>query len=262
MILDKIIADKKPEVEARKNIASLEQVMCCAKDAPPALDFAAALRRPSPADGIRMIAEVKKASPSKGLIRAEFDPVAIARAYERSGASGISVLTDEKYFQGHLDYLKAVRRAVGIPLLRKDFIIDPYQIYEARAAGADAILLIAAVLSRERISEFMGIAAGIGMVSLVETHTADEMESALSAGAKVIGINNRDLQTFETTLSATLTLAKMVSDGCILVSESGISTRDDVKMLQDAGVDAILVGESLMRESDPSMKVKELLGTG
>lgn len=262
MILDKIIADKAPEVAARKKIISLEQMMNNAENAPKALDFKSAITRTTDSDVICLIAEVKKASPSKGLIRPDFNPVEIAHMYEQSGASAISVLTDEKYFQGHLDYLKAIRAAVGIPLLRKDFIIDEYQIYEARAAGADAILLIAAVLNRDTISAFKHIAGELGMASLVETHTAEEMKIAVDAGAEIIGINNRNLQTFDVSLETTLELAKTAPDGCILVSESGIFTRADVMMLHDAGVDAILVGESLMREADPALKVMDLLGTG
>ncbi|MHB1458560.1 MAG: indole-3-glycerol phosphate synthase TrpC [Armatimonadota bacterium] len=262
MILDKIIAHKGPEVAARKQLISLERMMSEANNAPPALDFKSAITRGADSDPVRLIAEVKKASPSKGLIRADFDPVEIARMYEKAGASAISVLTDEKYFQGHLDYLRAIRSTVGIPLLRKDFIIDEYQIYEARAAGADAILLIAAALSRDTISAFKHISSDLGMASLVETHTADEMMIAIDAGAEIIGINNRNLQTFEVSLETTLELAMMAPDGCILVSESGIFTRADVMMLHEAGVDAILVGESLMREADPAMKVMYLLGTG
>lgn len=261
MILDKIIADKGPEVEARKKIISLERMMSEANNAPAALDFKSVITRGADSEPVRLIAEVKKASPSKGLIRADFDPVEIACMYEKSGASAISVLTDEKYFQGHLDYLKAIRAEVGIPLLRKDFIIDEYQIYEARAAGADAILLIAAVLNSDKISMFKHIADELGMASLVETHMADEMKIAIDAGAEIIGINNRNLQTFEVSLETTLELAKMAPERCILVSESGISTHANVMMLYDAGVDAILVGESLMREADPAAKVMDLLGT-
>ena len=209
---------------------------------------------------IRLIAEVKKASPSKGLIRPDFDPVEIAKTYEQAGASAISVLTDEKYFQGRLDYLKAVREAVGLPLLRKDFIIDPYQIYEARAAGADAILLIVAALSKSELSEFMILADELGMASLVEVHAAEELDIALETGVRIIGINNRNLQTFETKLETTLELAARVPPDKVLVSESGIFTRADVERLMEVGVDAILVGESLMREPDPGVKVKELLG--
>ena len=207
-----------------------------------------------------MIAEVKKASPSRGLIRADFDPAEIAAAYEEAGASAISVLTDEKNFQGRLEYLEAVHRAVSLPVLQKDFIIDPYQVYEARAALADAILLIVAALCREELTEFMALAEELGMASLVEVHTSEELDVALEVGAKVIGINNRNLQTFETKLETTLELAPKIPSDRILVSESGIFTRADVERLMAAGVDAVLVGEALMREPDPGTKVRELLG--
>ena len=260
MILDKILADKRIEVDARKAQVSLEQVKDAAVKASALLDFASSVAsRPS---SVKLIAEIKKASPSKGLIRPDFDPVAIAKIYEKSGASAISVLTDEKYFQGHLDYLKAVKEAVSLPVLRKDFIIDPYQIYESRAAGADAVLLIVAALSREELSEFMALSEKLGMASLVEVHTFEELDTALEIGAKIIGINNRNLQTFETKLETTLELAAKIPGDRVIVSESGIFTRADVEKLMSAGVDAVLVGESLMREPDPGVKVKELLGIG
>lgn len=208
-----------------------------------------------------MIAEVKKASPSKGLIRPDFEPVTIAKTYESAGASAISVLTDEKYFQGSIEYLKSIRQAVDLPLLRKDFVIDAYQIYEARAAGADAILLIVAALSREQLVEFGGLARELGMGALIEVHTAEELDVALSTDEPIIGINNRNLQTFETTLDTTIELASRIPSDRVIVSESGIFTRADVERLTAAGVDAILVGESLMREPDPGVKVRELLGS-
>jgi indole-3-glycerol phosphate synthase len=208
---------------------------------------------------IRLIAEVKKASPSKGLIRPDFDPVAIARRYEETGASAISVLTDEKYFQGKLEYLTAIRETVQLPLLRKDFIIDRMQVYESRAAGADAILLIVAALPIGDLHALLSLTRDLGMDALVEVHTEPELCAALSVGAEIIGINNRDLQTFETKLETTIELAPKVPPDKVLVSESGINTRADVERLMAAGVDAILVGESLMREPDPGTKVKELL---
>ena len=265
MILDKILADKRIEVDARKAHVPQEQVECEAYASAPARGFGNALAGEkseirNPKSEIRMIAEVKKASPSKGLIRPDFDPVEIAKTYEASGASAISVLTDEKYFQGSLEYLKAIRQAVDLPLLRKDFIIDPYQIFEARAAGADAILLIVAALPREKLFGFMSLAGALGMDSLVEVHTAEELDIAMEIGASIIGVNNRNLQTFETKLETTLELAAEVPGDRILVSESGIFTRADVERLMEAGVDAILVGESLMRQPDPGVKVKELLG--
>jgi len=271
LILDRILADKRAEVDTRKAQTPLDGLKRAVRDAAPARDFAAAIRAErSGSCGLRfrlrricspsLIAEVKKASPSRGLIRADFDPAEIAAAYEQAGASAISVLTDEKYFQGRLEYLEAVHRAVSLPVLRKDFIIDAYQVYEARAAQADAILLIVAALSRERLSELMALAGELGMASLVEVHTAEELDAALEVGARIIGINNRDLRTFETKLDTTLELAHRAPADRILVSESGIFTRADVERLMAAGVDAVLIGEALMRESDPGAKVKELLG--
>ncbi len=257
MILDEIVAYKKEELAETKRRRPPADIKAAARDAKPTRDFGNALSM----DGeIRLIAEVKKASPSKGVIREDFDPVAIAQAYEEGGASCISVLTEKKYFQGSLDYLGQIRKAVKLPLLRKDFIIDEYQIYEARAAGADAILLIAACLEEGRIQDYLGIAAGIGIDVLVEVHTYQELDKALSTGAMLVGINNRDLRNFTVTLQTTFDLLKDVPDDRTVVSESGIKTRDDVVKLQGAGVDAVLVGEGLMREKDIGKKVKELLG--
>jgi indole-3-glycerol phosphate synthase len=230
-----------------------------AADAGPARGFGKALSR---SGAIRLIAEVKKASPSKGVIRGDFDPVRIAQAYEQAGASCISVLTEEKFFQGRLEYLAAIRKAAGLPLLRKDFIIDEYQVYEARAAGADAVLLIAACLEKDQMAEYLGIAGQLGLDALVESHTYRELDKTLLAGATLVGINNRDLSTFTVSLDTTLDLLKDIPDDRIVVSESGIKTRDDVVKLEKAGVDAVLVGEGLMREKDIGKKVKELLGKG
>ena len=264
-MLDKILADKQVEVADRKAGTSQKELAAVIRDLPAPRSFASAIGdRQSeiryPTSAIRLISEVKKASPSKGLIRADFDPVAIAKAYEAAGASAISVLTDEKYFQGKLEYLAAVHDAVGLPILRKDFIVDPYQVYEARAAKADAILLIVAALATEQLKNLMALAAELGMASLVEAHSPEELGRALEIGARIIGINNRNLQTFETRLETTLELAPRVPGDRILVSESGIFTRADVERLMAVGVDAILVGESLMREQDPGVKVRELLG--
>ncbi len=255
MILDEIIAYKKQELSDTKRAVPFGEVKSKAADAGPARGFGKALSGPE----IRLIAEVKKASPSKGVIRGDFNPVEIARTYARSGASCLSVLTEKKYFQGSLAYLGEIRKAVELPLLRKDFIVDAYQIVEARAAGADAILLIAACLERQQIEDFIGIAKETGLDVLVESHTYKELDRALLAGAELVGINNRDLQSFSVSLQTTLDLLKDVPDDRTVVSESGIKTRDDVKRLHQAGVDAILVGESLMREQDIGKKVKELL---
>lgn len=259
MILDEIVSYKKEELAETMRRAPKGDVKLKARDAGPVRGFEKALA--SGAD-IKLIAEVKKASPSKGVIREDFDPVGIAAEYEKAGAGCISVLTEKRYFQGSLDYLGMIRRAVGLPLLRKDFIIDEYQIFEARSAGADGLLLIAACLEKNQISDYAGIAQGLGLDVLVEVHAYKELDKALSAGAMLLGINNRDLRTFKVDLKTTLDLMKDIPDDRIVVSESGIRTREDAVKLQQAGADAILVGESLMREKDIGKKVKELLGKG
>ncbi len=256
MILDDIIRYKKEELSEAKRMFPLADIRTRASEAGPARGFGKALT----AAGIGLIAEVKKASPSKGVIRRDFDPVSIARTYEECGASCISVLTERKFFQGMLEYLGTIRKAVGLPLLRKDFVVDEYQIFEARAAGADAILLIAACLEKRQVADFLGLAGQIGLDVLVESHTYKELDKSLMAGASIVGINNRDLTTFTVSLQTTIDLLQDIPDDLTVVSESGIKTRDDVLMLQKAGVDAILVGESLMREKDIGRKVKELLG--
>ncbi len=258
MILDEIIGHKREELTETKRRIPVSDLKAKTADAGPLRGFERAL---SDGKEIRLIAEVKKASPSKGVIREDFDPVKIAGVYNTSGASCLSVLTESRYFQGKLEYLGAIRKAVGLPLLRKDFIIDEYQIFEARIAGADAILLIAACLERRQIEDFLGVARGIGLDVLVESHTYKELDKTLLAGASLVGINNRDLSTFSVSLGTTLDLVKDIPHDRTVVSESGIKTREDVLMLGKAGVDAILVGESLMREGDIGKKVRELLGT-
>lgn len=261
MILDRILATKEEEVAVARRERPLAAVRDAARSAPPARDFAAALRRPQPGAPLRCIAEVKKASPSKGVIRADFDPVQIARQYAAAGAAAISVLTDVQYFQGSLGYLEQIRAAVGVPLLRKDFLIDEYQIYEARAAGADAVLLIvAAIPDAARLRAYRELAGGLGMAALVEVHTAAELEIAVASGAEIIGINNRDLRTFVTSLDVTIGLAPQVPSGAILVAESGIATLADCRRLAAAGAHAVLVGESLMRQPDPGAALRRLLG--
>lgn len=257
MFLREIITYKKEElIEARRK-RPLAELKSMARDAEPTRGFGNVLSRPG---GIKLIAEVKKASPSKGVIRDNFDPVGIARIYEDSGAACISVLTEKKFFQGSLDHLGMIRKAVDLPLLRKDFIIDEYQIFEARTAGADAILLIAACLDEPQIQDFLGSARDLGLDVLVESHKPKELDKALSAGAILIGINNRDLTTFSVSLQTTFDMLKDIPDDRIVVSESGISNREDVARLEQAGVDAVLVGEALMREDEIGGKVKELLG--
>lgn len=259
MILDDIIAYKKEELAETKRGVSLTEMKRRSADAGTLRGFGNALAAEG---GIKLIAEVKKASPSKGVIREDFDPVKIAGTYQESGASCISVLTEKKFFQGSLAYLAQIRKATVLPLLRKDFIIDEYQIFEARAAGADAILLIAACLEKQQLQDLLGIAGLIGLDVLVESHTYKELDKTLLAGARLVGINNRNLSTFAVRLQTTIDLLKDIPEDRIVVSESGIKTRDDVVMLEKAGVDAILVGESLMRETDIEGKVKVLLGKG
>ena len=257
LILDTILEEKRAEVERRKNSMPLRELQSRIWDAPAPLDFAKRLVR-SEAGVPAVIAEVKKASPSKGLIRPDFDPVAIARSYEEAGAAAISVLTDEKFFQGSLAYLRQVKQVVSLPVLRKDFIIDNYQVYEARANGADAILLIVAALDRDILADLMNRAAEIGMQCLVEVHNETEMEVALDVYAPVIGINNRNLQTFEVSLDTTARLLPMIPRAK-KISESGIFTREDMLRLGGLGVDAVLIGEALMREADIGAKLRELI---
>jgi len=258
-VLACIVETKRAELDKARGEAPLAAWVDSLADLPPARDFAGALKR-GPADPIRVIAEVKKASPSKGVIRADFDPVAIARAYASGGAAALSVLTDRDYFQGSLDYLDSVRKAVDLPLLRKDFTIDPYHVYEARRHGADAVLLIAAVLDDGELSDLLALADRLGMAALVEAHTEAELERGLKAGARIVGINNRDLATFDTTLETTYRLLAGIPADVAKVSESGIETREQVARLEAAGLDAVLVGESLMRRPDVGAALSALLG--
>ena len=257
-ILDTIVRDKRDEV-ARRRVetprASLERT-CAAL--PPARDFDGALR-PAPG-GVALIAEVKRASPSRGVLVPDrpWDPVGLARTYADNGAAAISVLTDEKYFQGHLDLLASIRAAVPIPLLRKDCTIDEYQLWESRAAGADAILLIVAILEPALLRDLLAAAKGLGLAALVETHTAAELDTALSAGAAIVGINNRDLRTFETRLETTLGLLPTVPPGVTVVSESGFHAPADVRRVVTAGAHAVLIGEGLVKATDVGAKVREL----
>ncbi|WP_406694651.1 indole-3-glycerol phosphate synthase TrpC [Singulisphaera sp. Ch08] len=256
-ILDEIVASKRREVAAARLRMPLQEMEDQAASAPPVRDFRAALAGPGP---IQLIAEVKKASPSAKVIRADFDPIAIARAYQGHGAACLSVLTDVPFFQGHLSYLARIRASVAIPLLRKDFIIDEYQVVEARLAGADAILLIAEILDDETLARLLARARGLGMAALVEFHEEANLPRVLASGADLVGINNRDLRRFVTDLDLTLRLRPQIPPDVLLVSESGIRTRADVERLEAAGVSAILVGESLMRADDIGLAVEQLLG--
>jgi indole-3-glycerol phosphate synthase len=256
-ILDKIVATKRVEIEQAKTSLPERELRARLVDAPPARNFFTALAAGPP---IRLIAEVKKASPSAGVIRADFDPAAIAKTYEAHGAACISVLTDESYFQGSLDYLREVRAAIKLPVLRKDFVLDTYQVLEARAAGADAVLLIAECLDDCNLRKLFNAICELGMSPLVELYDPENLQRVFDAGATLIGINNRDLRTFQVDLAHTIRMRERVPDQCVLVGESGIKTHDDVERLEAAGVDAILVGESLMREPDIGVAVDRLLG--
>jgi indole-3-glycerol phosphate synthase len=256
MVLDRIVEVKKREVayaKARTPLAVLERSLV---GAPPVRDFREALHR----NPCAIITEIKRASPSKGRLCEDFRPREIAAVYESGGAAAISVLTDETFFEGAGGHLSEVRQEAGLPVLRKDFVIDEYQIVEARILGADAVLLIARILEDGRLREYSALAAALGMSALVEVHDGVELDRALRAGAALVGINNRDLDTFRTDLTTTLELAPRVPAGVTIVGESGIHTRDDVERLLEAGVHAFLIGEALMKTSDPAAKLKELTG--
>lgn len=282
-MLDEIMRHKREEVPKRAAMMPLASLRALAETAPAPLDFAAALRQP----GVSLIAEVKKASPSRGLLCRDFDPARLAQVYAEGGAAAISVLTDARFFQGQLEYLTTVKETVERgrggeretfalspshpltpspipPVLRKDFIYDPYQIVEARVAGADALLLIVAVLGDNELKRLLEETRRYGMEALVEVHDEAEVERALKAGARVIGVNNRDLRTFNVDIATTARLRPLVPADCVLVSESGIHTPADVRRLKDLGVDAMLVGESLVtaRPEERLAKVRELVRAG
>lgn len=259
-ILKKIVTHKWEELAAVKAAMPLAdlQARCADRDDPPR-GFEAALRKAGRLGGTAVIAEVKKGSPSKGLIRPDFDPEAIAAVYEDNGAACLSVLTEKRYFLGDLSYLALIRERVGLPLLRKDFIFDPYQVYEARYAGADAILLIAAMLDLNELRNLSALAGELCLDVLLEVHDRDELETALRTDCTLIGINNRDLRTFVCDLATTEHLAPLVPPERLIVAESGIHGRGDIVRLQQAGAGAFLIGESLMREPDVGAKLQKLL---
>lgn len=257
-ILQRIVATKETELLVRKSQMPEDVLVASAEAAEPTRGFAAAIRRRVGQRKPAVIAEIKKASPSKGIIREDFNPTGIARSYEVAGATCLSVLTDVSYFQGADEYLGQARRATSLPVLRKDFTIDPYQVYEARAMGADCILLIVSVLDGRRLQALYELAIQIGLDVLVEVHSADELEMALTLSPSIIGINNRDLTTFETSLSTTYELAELVPDDCVIVTESGINTREHIAAMQARQIHAFLVGEAFMRATDPGSELKTL----
>jgi indole-3-glycerol phosphate synthase len=259
-ILDRILAVKAREIDAARDARSLETVRAEAERADPPRGFAAALRARIAAGGAAVIAEVKKASPSKGVLRDDFDPAAIARAYAANGAACLSVLTDRQFFQGAPGHLVAARAACALPVLRKDFIVDPYQVYEARAMGADCILLIVAALALPRLKALEVLARSLGMDVLVEVHDRAELDRALALQTPLLGINNRDLRTFETRLDTTLELLPAIPPDRLVIAESGILASADVARLRAAGVNAFLVGEAFMRAPDPGAALAALFG--
>ena len=257
-ILNKILDTKREEIRLTSGYRSLSELEVEVQSAPSVRDFEVAIRSKIAAGQSAVIAEVKKASPSKGVIREHFDPIDIAQSYERHGAACLSVLTDRDYFMGAAEYLVAARSATRIPVLRKDFIIDPYQIYEARCMGADCILLIVAALEQSQMENLERVAMQLGMSVLVEAHSREEFERATRLQTTLIGVNNRDLRSFETSLQTTLSLLSDLPSGRILITESGIHRREDVALMRDRGINAFLVGEALMRQQDPGLALKSL----
>lgn len=259
-ILERILAAKREEIASRQRRLPLREIRGMAEEQASPRDFQGALRRRVEQGRAAVIAEIKKASPSKGVIRQDFDPRQIALSYARGGATCLSVLTDKTYFQGSEAYLQLAREASGLPTLRKDFLIDPYQVYEARAIGADAILLIVAALDDVLLGDLFQLAGELGMATLVEVHDGGELERALALEGGILGINNRNLRTFETSLDNTLRLLPYIPGDRLVVTESAIHTREDVAVMRDHGVHAFLVGEAFMRAEEPGKKLRELFG--
>ena len=254
-MLEKIVAQKREEVEQRKRSAPLTYLQERINSQKPALDLAQALK----GDHVRLIAEVKQASPSRGVLGPQVNPTELAQTYAEGGAAAISVLTEENYFMGRTEHLAAIKKVVGLPLLRKDFIFDNYQVYESRAYGADALLLIAGILSQGQLKELVSLSRSLGLRCLVEVHSEDEVERVVLSKAEIIGINNRDLRTFAVDINTTRRLRPLVPSEKIVVSESGIKSRKDIEKLRKWGVDAVLVGEALVTANDVRAKMKELL---
>ena len=271
-VLGRIVEARREEVARRQKIVPETVLRMAVKKAEPVRDFAAALlRRDTNNDAGRaandgtgrdtcnVIAELKKASPSAGLLRASFDPAGLARGFEQAGACALSVLTEEEFFQGALAYMRDARGATSLPVLRKDFIVDPWQVWEARAANADSFLLIVAALEPAALAELLALGRELGMEPLMEVHTAEELSVALAAGARIVGVNNRDLYTLEVRVETSLELIAAIPEECIAVSESGLRSADDLERLHRAGFDAFLIGEHLMREADPAAALRRLL---
>ncbi|HTV48455.1 MAG TPA: indole-3-glycerol phosphate synthase TrpC [Phycisphaerae bacterium] len=263
--MQQIVETKKLELTAAKETRTLEELKSRCRDAEPARNFFAAVTR-EPDGLVNVIAEIKKASPSAGVIREEFDPAAVAHIYEAAGADALSVLTDEKYFQGKLEYLQLVRSAVALPILRKDFIIDPYQVYESRAAGADAVLLIAEILGDSQLIDLLILSAELRLTALIEVHEMDNLLRVINLvgfpmrSYSLLGINNRDLTNFNVDIGVSLRLAEFVEDKAVLVAESGVKDRSDVQRLAAAGIRTVLVGETLMRSGDVGGTLANLKG--
>lgn len=257
-ILNKILATKAEEIAAAQTKLPLAEVQALAAQQAPARDFVGAIRSNIAAGKAAVIAEIKKASPSKGVIREDFKPAEIAASYEQGGAACLSVLTDQQYFQGSADYLKQARAACNLPVLRKDFMVDDYQVYEARAMGADCILLIAAALTLTQMQQLENVAHSLGMAVLVEVHNGEELAQAIQLTTPLLGINNRNLRTFEVTLDTTLGLLDKISADKIVVTESGIFSADDVKLMRDNAVHTFLVGEAFMRQDNPGEELAKV----
>ncbi len=257
-ILDRILQRKIEEIGACKQQTPLARLRQRLETAPAPRGFIQSLRDKQSLALSAVIAEIKKASPSKGVIREDFDPVRIAQSYADGGAACLSVLTDQDFFQGHDDYLVAARNACILPVIRKDFIVDPYQVYESRALGADCILLIVAALEDDKLKELYDLSSEIGMDTLVEVHNQNELDRAMRLDLDILGINNRDLHSFETSLSTTLDLLYQLPDSCLVVTESGIHSRENVQLMRDHGVNSFLVGEAFMRADDPGAELQRL----
>ena len=259
-ILEQILATKREEIDLRRTLVPEQQLLDKMADGHTPLGFVSALQRRASEQKPGVIAEIKKASPSKGVIRADFNPAAIATSYATANATCLSILTDEQYFQGHDDFLREVRQVVTLPLLRKDFTIDAYQVYEARAMGADCILLIVSALKPADLRDLYALAQSVGLDVLIEVHDAEELAIALALGPDLIGINNRNLKTFNTNLETTIDLLSNIPAGVVVVTESGISTVADVSRMQANNVHCFLVGEAFMRATDPGQALSDLFG--